>query len=531
MASRNIVLPFPVGREGLSAARDPQRLRSTHLQSTQNITFESGTIRKEGGASKYNSSAISGTPEIMGGWDWWPDTSTQRMIVFTDAGALLKDTGSGTFAVTLASGLTTTNVVPVFVEGGKEAAANNRKLFIFTGKNAVQVLSADGATTAAITNPPADWASTNQPTFGLIHEGRLWGGGNANDPHRLYYSLTTDHEDLTGAGSGSISVFPGEGEYLTGAISFRGLIIAFKYPVGIYIVDTTDPTVANWKVTRLSGSIGLAGPRALVAVDNDVLFAEPSGKINIVSAVQEFGNLGTQSLSSSLDMDEYIRENISTSRYGEIKMIYYTAKRRVEIAMSSASSTTNDTRLIVDYNIPQRPRFLESPRDTVVDLWLRKDSDGIHRPIAGDDAGFVWELDQDDRNKDGAAYAGELRTINTDFSEIDPKLANVRKNGQFLEIVFVPKGNWTLSVDVFWDDVYTQTINFTMGTSGTALGSLVLGTGRLSSTAATSRKRRLIGSGIRLGLAIRNNGLNEDFSLSTVYVHAAIGDETMSNVR
>lgn len=531
MGARNLIIPFPVGRLGLSAARDPQRQSPGHLRSAQNITFESGTIRKEGGASKYNSSAITGTPGIIGGWDWWPDQTTQRMVVMGDDGKLYKDNGGGTFATTLASGLSVTDIVPVFVEGGKEAAANNRKLFMFTGLNAVQVLSGDGATTSALSTPPSDWSGTNQPTFGLIHKDRLWGGGNANDPHRLYYSRTTDHEKMASGGAGSISVYPGEGEYLIGAISFKGVIIAFKYPTGVYLVDTTNSTISNWSVSRISSNIGLAGPRALTLIDNDVVFVQPGGQINIVSALEEFGNLGTQSLSSALDMDEYIRENINLAQLGKAKMIFYAAKRRVEIAMTSSSSTTNDTRMIIDYNEPQRPRFLESPRDTALDLWLKKDSDGIPRPTIGDDAGFVWNLDQSTRSKDGGAYSAELRTINTDFSYQDSRLANIRKNGMALELVFVPKGDWTLEVDVFWDDVLTQTLSFNMGPGGAALGFFVLGTDALSSLSATSRKRRMVGSGVRLGLAIRNTGEGEDFSLSAVYVHVTVGDETMPDVR
>ena len=258
MASTLQIAELPMGLDGLNGTKNISTVPITALIKANNVTFENGTIQKEGGTTKYNSTAISGTPTIEAGVDWNHNGITQRMVVVTGAGDILKDSGNGTFPVTLKSGLTMTDVIPTFSAGGKEVAANNRKLITFTGINAAQVLSADGATTSDLTTPPADWTGTNQPTFGILHEGRLWGGGNGNDPHRLYYSDTGNHENMTGGVSGSISIYPGEGEKLVGAISYRGAIVAFKYPIGIYVVDTSSVTVADWKVNRISGSLGCA---------------------------------------------------------------------------------------------------------------------------------------------------------------------------------------------------------------------------------------------------------------------------------
>jgi len=320
--------------------------------------------------------------------------------------------------------------------------------------------------------PPADWVGTNQPTFGFVHRGRLWGGGNANDPHRLYYSPVNNHSAVN---DGSISIFSGEGEYISGAISFRGLIIVFKYPKGVYAVNTESFDIAQWSVSRISPHVGLAGPRALTLVDNDVLFIDQTAQVNPVSAVEEFGNLATQNLSSALDVDAYLRERFNLDRIPFARSIFYTAKRRVEFAMPTASSSINDDRLIVDYNIPERPRFLENDRDECLDIWLRKDVDGIQRPVVSDNSGFIWLLDRESRTKDGQGYSAEFTTLSTDFAYLDSRLANTRKNGQFLEVSFQPTGQHSLMVDVLWDDVLTQTINFQLGTTSGALGDFVLG--------------------------------------------------------
>ena len=522
------IFPIPIGQGGLVGTKDQQSIQPDKLIIARNISYEGLTLQKEGGAAKYNSSAISGAPTVLGGWDWWPTDGTQRMVVVLSDGTIKKDSGSGAFGTTLASGLTMTSVVPFFVEGGKEAAAGNRKLFIYTGKNAVQVLSGDGATTAAIATPPADWSGSNQPTFGLIHEGRQWGAGNLNDPHRVYYSTTTNHEDMTGAGSGSISVYPGEGEKLVAGLSFKGLVILWKYPTGIYIIDTTDPSATNWKVRRLSRSVGGASPQCWVEVDNDVIFCDPTLNWHLLSAVQEFGDAAASNITRKDDIYAFIQANFSLSRSPFVKGLYYAAKREAHFAVSGTGESVNNVRFVLDFNRNDGAlRFRYSDRDKPESIWLRKDTNNVQRVVIGDNAGFVWKLDEASKSKDGAAYSGSFQTPHLDFSYVDPKLSTVRKIGQFLECVVTPTGNWNLTVDAYWDGVLVQTLQFNMGSSGAVLGSFVLGTDKLAGSQIINRKRRLVGSGRRLSLAGTNGGVNEDFSVGHFMLHCLIGDERL----
>ncbi len=522
------VIPIPAGQGGLVGTKNQTDIAPDKLITARNVSLYGDALSKEGGAAKYNSSAITGGPTILGGWDWWPTSGTQRMVVACSDGKLYKDTGGGTFGTTLVSGLTITGTVPVFVDGGKEAAANNRKLFCFTGVNAVQVLSADGATTANLATPPADWSGSNQPTFGAVHkDGRMFAGGNANDPHRLYYSTTTNHEDYTGSGSGSISIYPGDGEKLVGAISFKGLIIAWKFPVGIYAVDTSDPLVTNWEVKRLSKNVGGVSPLGMIEVDDDILFIDPTGNVHALSAVTEFGDISASNLSRLNHIYQYLADNLNLSRLNTARAIYYAAKREAHFAVTGAGSSVNSVRFVVDFNDPQQIRFRWSDRDVCEALWLRKDVNNIHRPTTGDNAGFVWNLDQSSKTLGGAAFIGEFQTPHMDFKWVDPKLATVRKIGQFLECLVNPTGSWNLNVDIIWDGVTVQTVTFNMGVTGAALGSFTLGTDKLAGDQIVNRKRRIVGSGRRLSLRGYNSGTGEDFSVGQFFLHCLISDERL----
>lgn len=512
---------------GLTGTRNQALIEPNQLIQALNVSFDTGAVSKEGGASKYNSSAISGAPTVIGGWDWWPSDAVQRMVVVLSDGTIKKDNGAGTFSVTLVSGLTVNGTVPTFCEGGKELAANDRKLFIFTGKNVVQVLAANNATTTNLATPPADWSGTNQPVSGAIHEARLWGAGNLNDPHRVYYSTTTSHEDFTGAGSGSISVYPGEGEKIVGIMSFKGLLVVWKYPKGVYYIDTTDPTVANWKVRVVSRGTGGVSPLGQVIIDNDVLYLDAQGNFQLLSATQEFGNMAVNNLSQKYQINTFLRDNTNISQFMRTRGVYYGHKREAHFVLTALGGSVNNRRMVIDFN-GELPRFRFSDRDTNDTIWLRQGLDAIQHPVTGDNAGFVWLLDQAHRNKDGVGYAGLFQTAQLDFSHVDLKLGIKRKNGQFLELVAEPKGNWNLSVEIQWDGITTQTVQFNMGSAGAAIGSFVLDTDVLGNDTLINRKRRITGGGRRFSLIARNAGADEDFSISRFFLHFALGDERLT---
>ncbi len=524
MAYKGFVVTLPIGKDGFTGTRNLAETLPSQLIQAMNVEYSDGPMRKEGGSVKYNSSAISGTPTILGGWDWQPVSGTQRMIIYTDDGKLLKDTGGGDFTVTLKTGLTTTSF-PMFVEGGKEGAASDRKLFCFNGTEVVQVLAADGATTSDLATPPIDWTGGNQPAFGLNHEGRIWGGGNSNDPHRLYYSIITDHEDFTGTGSGTIPIYPGEGEKLVGGISFKGFVIVWKFPRGVYVIDTTDPAVANWKVKRLSTGTSGVSPLGMVIGDDDIIFLDSEGQFQFLSSVQEFGDVTSRNISKIADLNVWMRDNINFSRLDKCQAVWYPKKREARFALTTSGSTVNDIQVIIDFNRPDLPRFRFSDQNTCESLWLRLETDNTFRPICGADAGFVWKIDDDTRSKDGVGFEGKFQTPHDDFSWKDEMLASKRKIGQFLELVVEPKGNWDTDVEVYWDDALEDTYSFNMGSTGATLGSFVLDTDVLAGASVLNTKRRITGSGKRFSLIGKNSGIGQDFSISKFLLYFTLGDE------
>ena len=522
---------LPIGQDGLNGAENLSLVLPNQLTDALNISFASGAISRDGGATHLNATALTGTPTVIGCWDWFPTPATQRTIALTSDGSAYKDTGGGVFGVTLASGkLWTSAAVPVFAEGGKEAAANNAKLFIFTGQEQVQILSADGATTADIAagTRPADWA-TSFPYWGANHEGRMWGGGNTSHPHRAYFSTSTDFEDFTAAGSGSINVFPGEGQRIVAGCSFRGLLVIWKFPRGIYAIDTSDPTTTNWRVIRIASTIGGAGPRCFCVVEDDILFMDATGTFHLLSAVQEFGSLSSQAISRRIYFDEWMRRNINMSRLGNVRAVYYSARREAHFALSGLGSSVNNRRVIWDFN-SELPRARYNDFPVTEELFMRLDIETMARPAAGDNAGFVWLLDQTNRNSNNTAYTSAWQSAQLDL--VERQLAHRRKNGKFLELVITPLGNWNMSVSIYWDGVLSETIDFNQGSSGAILAAaigdanaFILDTSTLSGGNIQNKRRRITGSGKRIAIRGSLSDINEDFAISKFLLYYTAGSD------
>jgi hypothetical protein len=538
MSYRGLIVPLPVGQQGFTGTENPSQAGPGHLLYTDGVELEAGILRKEGGASKFNASTLDSGAVIISGINWTPTGSNRRDVVFTSGGKVLKDTGAGTFGTTMVSGLTSVREPPPwFSVGGGEAVGSARKLFLFSSANQVQVASGDGATMAAISNPAADWTGAgNFPTFGLVHGFRNWGGGNNSDPHRLYYSTISNHEDFTSVGSGSIAIYPGEGEILAGAFSFRGALVVWKYPQGVYIVNTSDPSPANWSVTPLTRAVGTLNQHSIIPIENDILYMDVAGGIHALSTTQEFGDLFTSDIGDIERIRTFMKRYANIAKLRRVQGLWYGRRKQAWWAVPLLGSDDNNLRFVTLIEAPpagsqsSQPirRFFMSRRDICVSMWTKPDAESVPTPVVGDTSGFVWLLDNTVRSKNGAGYSFTFETANTDFGFYDQTLATKMKAGQFLEINYEPRGDWDLTVEVFWDDTLTDILSFNMGSGGASLGSFILDTDVLSSSVVRSARIKMDGSGRRLRLVADNSGAGEDINLASFFVHMAMMDERIS---
>ena len=528
MAYRGLVAPLPVGQQGFTGTQNPSQAQPGHFIFVDGAELDGGIIRKEGGAAKFNASALGAPSVVVSGISWVPTPGTEQTAVFLGNGSVLADSGAGTFSTTLASGLNNTrDPPPWFLACGGETVGAFRRLMMFSALNQVRISTSPWTTISAIATPAADWSAAF-PTFGVLHANRVWAGGNANDPHRIYYSTTDDHADF--AGGGTLAIHPGEGERLVGGISVRGMLLLFKYPSGIYVIDTSGSLPISWVVRPLTRAVGTLNQHTILQIENDVLYLDRVGNIHSLSATNEFGDINTSNIGSFSDIPAFMRQNVNLSALLRSQALWYQGKRQAWFALPATGSTEPNFRLILGFDDPTpqgvpAPRFFMSRRDICPSLWMRPDSSDVPKPVFGDDVGFVWLADEDTRNKDDEGYPITFETAATDLSFLDQQLATRSKSGQFLELVFEPRGDWDLTVEVHWDDVLTSVVQFDMGSGGAVLGSFILDTDVLAASVVRSTRRRITGSGRRVKLIGENAGLNQDVSLAAFHLSFALMDE------
>ena len=491
------------------------------LIKANNVTFETGLVTKAPGSLKYNTNALSAG--IVGLWDWWPDPFTQRLIALTSAGSLYRDIGDKTFSggTAITTGLLSVTPNAFFVEGGNETAARNKKLFLFTGTNQVKVLSGDGTSFATMSQPAADWVTPNYPTFGFVHRNHLW----AFMKQQFYASNTGDHEDfVTSNAILTGSIFPGEGGDLMGGFVFKGRAYVFKKGGFVYYLDDTDTNSTNWLWRKLASNFGLASPHGIAELTNDMVALNESGALISYAAVNTYSGIDSSDLYKIMMIANYLRANTSFSGLNQTHTLYYEEKKQLFITGRKGYRIHNNLLIHIDFN-RQQPRPAIWDKDAPDCLALRKDINLIKRPIYGASDGFVYLMDREDRLVGGSAYTGEFKTPHDDFREMDLSLASKNKLYDSLAIEFIPMGNWNITIDVYIDGKFSETLTVPMTVKDNGLGNFQLGSNALGREESQTIYTTLHGAGRRISFHVKGTGSNQNFSLASLTVYFRLSAE------
>ena len=531
---------IPLGQMGLLTDLPTGEIPVGALIRANNISFETGSLTKAPGSLRYNTQVLPSP--IVGLHDWWADTTTQQMIAVCANGSIYRDIGDRLFssAVALNSGLMSLTPRCKFIEGGQETALRAKKLFLFTGANQLKVLSgdiaADGDGFQDVDDPAADWVTPNFPTCGVTHRNRLW----AFMKQRAYASDSGNHEDFD-TNNLTQAIFPGEGGDIQGAFVFKGRLFAFKEGGFVYYLDDADADSDNWVWRKLASNFGLSSPNGILEIMNDMIAVSESGSPTSYRAVDSFGDVESGDLLRMLQIENYYRNNVSLSGVDVCHAIYYEAKKQAFFTARNSYRTTNNVLLHLDFN-KQQPRAALWSKDQADCLALRRDLNKIPRPIYGSADGYVYLMDREDRLVGGSAYTGEFKIGHVDFRHLDPAVAHKNKLFDFLAVEFKPKGTWNLSVDVFIDGTFSETISFSMDVRDDGLNAFTLGSGGgtgiktpsggdgdpLGREESQTIQAPLHGSGRQISFSCRLAGANQNFEISSFTVGFRVSETQAS---
>lgn len=526
MAYKGQIATIPIGRGGLVTDLPQGDIPARYLTRAINATLVNGYAEKDFGSRRWNSTAL-GTG-IAGFKDFWPSELVQRVICVGQNGAVYRFTNYTTSGLVSAIGSapTTLNVTQYvnLVAGGQEESGNDRKLFIFTGNDPVQVISGDVATRANISVPAADWSGTNQPFMGILFRGALWCWGNRNDPHRMYKSTELDHEQFVGGTANSYSVFPGDSQRIIAAEVHRKRLYVLKYPTGLYYLNDSAEDSDDWFFEKSQDTFGGSSPRCTVQVLDDFLVANQFQSITSVQAAFTFGDFQSSDFFSINRCKNFAIQEIAPSSFGERQAICYKNKQIAMFAFRSRSSSYNDRICMISFRDPQNPMVTWSTKDQPNCLDTLRNTLGEEKPCYGANDGYLYVMDQSDRwvgtadTTSRTGYEFQIQTAHIDFGEIDPTWAEQMKNFDFFELGYIPTGKWNVNVEIFVDGKYLRAVPVEVA-GRSELDQFVLGETRLDDGVTWDKIKEIAASGRRIGFRLSNSGVGENVKAAKIRVY------------
>lgn len=478
---------------------------------SRNINYEENGRRKRGGTSHLYGAAISGTPEIMGLYDFTLRDSTNHVIIATNAGKVYRDNTN----TIKASGMSTSNFF--------DFETFDNELYIADGENTPEKWTGSG-NTSTLTDIPSDWTGSNFPQQLIAHgrgaSRRLWALGCPTTQHTIYASANGDGDDFSDANVTTINIETGDGFGIVGGIEFGDRLIAFGKN-RTYVVDDLDPNTANWGYQEAQWFGGVANFRLLCRTPNDVIAMTEDGNIYSVTSAEQYGDYLAASLSRPAFINEYIKNDINLAQMSKFHMIYDPTLRAVRVFVVRSGNAGNTVDTCLMYYIDRDPKeawtihgnWTNASGFDASSAAVFRTGVGDWEVYSGDYGGNVWKLEQANRSDNNQAYYGGFRTpiMNLD----DP-----RKKKQIKRVwtVTKPEGAWDISLDWWVDGAVGTTKAISLAGAGAVLGSFTLGTSLLGGNDLINTAVDLGNIGTRLQLEFYNSTVNQDFFISQVLI-------------
>lgn len=515
---------IPLGTMGLMSDLPSSEIPTTALIKSTNIDYGPGYVQKAPGAVPYNTTAFSAG--VVGIQDYWLDVITQRLLAATSDGKIYKDYGDRTFrnSTPIMSGLGKLNGRCQFIIGGNESSGNPKKIFFFSdGISQVQVISGDNNTGLPIALPASDWAnptaSTNQtsnfPKFGLLSRGRLWVFAKSV----AYASSTTNHEDFQTSNAILVnSVGPGDGGDIIGAFVYKGLMLVFKQGDVVYQLIDTDASSSNWYFKKFAEGFSIANFHASTQVLDDLIAGNSTGTLTSYRATLNYGNFTQGDLFKQARVSQFYKQYATPPGILFQQSCFYPERGRAFFSARSGYKTFNDSLILFDVSDSQNPRFGLWTHWQADCIALRRDVNNVLRPIYGGTDGNVYLADRETRAVNGTAYTAEFQTPYLDMRHLNPTYALQNKAFEFLTVTFTPAGNHNLSVDVWIDEKFVETVNVAMTVDTNTLGTFKLGSSRLGGVGEQTIQVPIKGRGRRISLRCYNGNAYQNFKVSQLAI-------------
>ena len=423
------------GPKAPTLVRGEQTISVPWLVTAENIIYlRDGWFQKMPGAANVNGTATGASDHVNGIFDYWRSgiagTPVQQRVIYS--GTQVYTESSGTLT-SIATGLTA-SLRPWF------EVMNDLLVIAFSGNTAPR--SWDQTTFQNLAGSPPNFA------FHVNHKTRMFAAGVATNQSRLYYTVVDNPANWTGAGSGSIDVYPDDGDVITGIWSHQNELIIFKGPNRGRIVRLTGSSPSDFALVPQLRGVGGVNQQSILNAGGDLVFWDNLG-IHSLAATDRFGDYAPSFISDPIA--GYFNEQLSHNRFVFVWGINSAAKGYALWTVSRAGATTNDAILLWDYRFTPA-RFALWPAYAVASLAMVVDTSSEPTPWAGTYTGRVMRMNRAARDVAGTAYSASVLWPYLAYGN-----ASDEKTIQAGRVSIAPKGETTFTLGWQRDGATQQT--------------------------------------------------------------------------
>lgn len=455
MSSRTasfIVHPALGGLDATTAATVLGLIKPDALTIAENVAYDASGIRKKRpGTSRYNASAISGSPTITALRDFWrygsSRTPTQKFVGAAGT-VIVKDDGDGVWDTLKSSWGSGTSVACITIGEGKAIISTAN------GTDAPQYWDGSAGSTSDLGGSPPTFA------FSSYHQRRLWAAGAAANMSRISYSAGGDVQTWSGGDSATLILDEDDGDAIVGlSKTFRRRLYAFKGPSVGSVWEITGTTVNDYTRNKIVEGAPCVGHNTIVTTANDIFWLSTAG-VHSLLTTEKFGDTEERFISRPIDA---LFKQLNISRLGQAYGTWHPRDKYVAWAVPESGSTVNNIVMIFYYLTDQWAVWRFGGFNAACIQVMRNPASSGKEPrlyVGGYD-GFVREGDKTTLADDNAdtAYTGKIRTpIFTRFPNADEM---TEKSISGIRTFFRP-ANGTATLDVVCDDRLTsKTVDMT----------------------------------------------------------------------
>ena len=330
MAYRGSEQVFTDFSGGMVSNKPPHTIPLNASSLVKNIVLTpGGGFRQRWGDVEFNGTAM-GDPSAITGLASYLPTTNQAYLMAISKSSIYKSEMDGTMDD---------------ITGAVTITADPGNIWTFTQMNDLAIF------VGGAPNAPIKWNATGNAAvlggtppngaFGFQVNNRLFIGNTTANPSRIQWSILSNPEDWSGAGSGSSDIWTNDGDQLMSwAILSNDIVLLFKNKSIHQMIVTSAP----FPIFPLFKNVGACGKNAVTVVSGIAYFMTSDAKIKATD--------GSQIIEIPHEDIDDIFENLNMSRLKYVQASYQQGDgySYVIFCCSLGTSTTNDICIVWDLN-------------------------------------------------------------------------------------------------------------------------------------------------------------------------------------